>query len=94
MGLEEGNLDGLSADHKFTLPSGRPELCLQQMLSALDFLAYQSIIHRDVKPENIYAAVPWRDLDTIFDYLTSELANWQSTPIHVKGPTGIWLPRY
>ena len=53
MSLEEGNLDALSADGSFTLPSGRPERCLQQMLSALDFLACQGIVHRDVKPENI-----------------------------------------
>lgn len=53
MGLEEGNLDDLSTDRRFTLTSGRPESCLQQMLSALDFLAYKDIVHRDVKPENI-----------------------------------------
>jgi len=53
MSLEEGNLDGLSTHRMFTLNSGRPERCLQQMLSALDFLAYKDIVHRDVKPENI-----------------------------------------
>lgn len=53
MSLEEGNLDGFSTDRRFTLSSGRPERCLQQMLSALDFLAYKGIVHRDVKPENI-----------------------------------------
>ena len=58
MGLEEGNLDGLSIDRKFTLTSGRPERCLLQMLSALDFLAYKDIVHRDVKPENILCSRP------------------------------------
>ena len=53
MGLEEGNLDDLSTDKKFTITSGLPERCLQQILSALDFLAYQGIVHRDVKPDNI-----------------------------------------
>lgn len=53
MGLEEGNLDGLSTSNKFTITSGLPERCLQQMLSALDFLTYQGIVHRDVKPDNI-----------------------------------------
>ena len=53
MCLEEGNLDGLSTERRFTLTSGLPELCLKQMLSALDFLAYKGIVHRDIKPENI-----------------------------------------
>ena len=53
MCLEEGNLDGLSTDHRFSLTSGLPGHCLQQILSALDFLAYKGIVHRDVKPENI-----------------------------------------
>lgn len=53
MGLEEGNLESLSSRNEFTLTSGLPERCLQQMLSALDFLAYKGIVHRDIKPENI-----------------------------------------
>lgn len=53
MGLEEGSVNDLSIGQKFTLTSGLPELCLQQMLSALDFLAHQEIVHRDVKPDNI-----------------------------------------
>lgn len=53
MGLEEDHLGRLSANGLFTLNSGRPSCCLQQMLSALDFLASKGIVHGDVKPENI-----------------------------------------
>ena len=58
MGLEEKNLDTLSTNGGFTLQSGRPEQCLKQMLSALDFLDYKRIVHRDVKPDNILCSRP------------------------------------
>lgn len=82
MSLEEGNLDGLSTDGKFTLTSGRPERCLQQMLSALDFLAYKGIVHRDVKPENILCS---RSLEgpgyhfRLSDFGVSKLAKYASS---------------
>ncbi len=53
MGLEEGSIDKLSDRNQFTLRSGSPERCLKQILSALNFLACQDIVHRDVKPANI-----------------------------------------
>lgn len=53
MGLEEGSVDDLSNAGRFTLRSGLPERCLEQMLLALKFLAFQGIVHRDVKPDNI-----------------------------------------
>lgn len=53
MGLEEGSVADLSNAGRFTLRSGLPERCLEQMLLALKFLAFQGIVHRDVKPDNI-----------------------------------------
>lgn len=50
MGLKEGNLKSL-------IESGRcppvADAVFQQMLQALDCLAWKGIVHRDVKPENI-----------------------------------------
>ena len=77
MGLEEDNLGNLSADNRFTLASGRPSCCLQQMLSALDFLDYKGIVHRDVKPENILCSP--RGLDYQFrlsDFGVGKLAKY------------------
>ena len=64
MAREDDNLGNISADDRFTLASGRPSRCLQQMLSALDFLAYKGIVHRDVKPENILCS--YRGLECHF----------------------------
>ncbi|KAH6612280.1 kinase-like domain-containing protein [Chaetomium sp. MPI-SDFR-AT-0129] len=51
MPYRDGSLDSLVGDGKVT-----DELCeqvAQEMLSALDYLAYQNIYHRDIKPHNI-----------------------------------------
>ncbi|KAH6614529.1 kinase-like domain-containing protein [Chaetomium sp. MPI-SDFR-AT-0129] len=51
MPLREGSLHSLVAGRKST-----HELCdqvLEQMLSALDYLASQNLCHRDIKPQNI-----------------------------------------
>jgi serine/threonine protein kinase len=52
MGLKEGTLESLveSGPAPSTFIAG---LVFGHMLQALDFLAYNDIIHRDVKPENI-----------------------------------------
>lgn len=76
MGLEEGNLADLSTDGTFTLTSGRPERCLQQMLSALDFLDYKGIVHRDVKPENILCSLFPEGRGYHFRLSDFGLANW------------------
>ena len=58
MGLKEGTLESLieSGDSD---PTSVADLLFPQMLEALDCLAYNSIIHRDVKPENIlYVSQP------------------------------------
>lgn len=54
MGLMEGTLHSLIQRHENSLNLGKiSDLVLFHMLKALDFLSIKSIIHRDVKPENI-----------------------------------------
>jgi len=58
MGLKEGTLQSLT-ESESGLPSSAVETVFGQMLQALDCLAYNGIIHRDVKPDNIlYATLP------------------------------------
>lgn len=53
MDVQDGNVDKLTADGIFTREPALCDCLLYQMLQALDYLACQEIIHRDVKPENI-----------------------------------------
>lgn len=54
MGLRDGNLEALISNGVFTKqPSSLPNTVLRQMLQALDCLAHNGILHRDVKPDNI-----------------------------------------
>lgn len=57
MPLRDGSLDALTKEGKVT-----SELCdqvLREMLSALDYLAFNHLCHRDVKPQNIlYDCLP------------------------------------
>lgn len=59
MGLKEGTLQSLVEN--WTLPSitNLAHFVIHQMLQALDCLAWNGIVHRDVKPENIlYQSLP------------------------------------
>ena len=53
MDLKPGNVEGLVRDDTFLRNNSLPRPFLHQMLQALDYLAFNGIIHRDVKPENI-----------------------------------------
>lgn len=57
MPLREGSLTGLIKDEiKETAIPDYGQFCrdvLRQMLSALDYLASESLVHRDLKPDNI-----------------------------------------
>lgn len=55
MGLKQGTLESLAK--RVPVSIGLGDLVLKQMLMALDFLAVQDIVHRDVKPENILYVV-------------------------------------
>jgi len=52
MGLKEGTLESL-VESGGGLPTPVADSVFPQMLQALDCLAYNGIVHRDVKPENI-----------------------------------------
>ncbi|KAL1877366.1 hypothetical protein VTK73DRAFT_8661 [Phialemonium thermophilum] len=89
MPLREGSLTSLIrkevvADHR--------RLCLdvlQQMLSALDYLASKDLVHRDVKPDNIlYARLPEGD-GFLFQLSDFGLAHYRSMATTICG-TGFY----
>ena len=58
MGLKEGTLESM-VESRVGLPTSVADFVFPQMLQALDCLAYNGIVHRDVKPENIlYVSQP------------------------------------
>jgi serine/threonine protein kinase len=60
MGLKEGTLESLVKSGGGP-PTSIADTVFSQMLQALDCLAYNGIVHRDVKPENIlYVSQPGR----------------------------------
>lgn len=57
--LKEGSVQDLISQDLFTRDPSSVDPLLHQMLQALDYLAYNDMIHRDVKPENIlYTSLP------------------------------------
>lgn len=53
MELKSGNMEDLVGDHVFARDPRLIVTFLHQMLQALDYLASESVIHRDVKPEKV-----------------------------------------
>lgn len=59
MGLKDGTLESLVLRGEFPSINSLAKSAFHQMLQALDCLAVNGIVHRDVKPENIlYTALP------------------------------------
>ncbi|KAJ6143033.1 hypothetical protein N7471_002486 [Penicillium samsonianum] len=59
MGLKDGTLESLVLKGEFPSINSLAKSAFHQMLQALDCLAVNGIVHRDVKPENIlYTALP------------------------------------
>ena len=57
--LKEGSVEDLISQDLFTRVPSSVDPLLHQMLQALDYLAYNGMIHRVVKPENIlYTSLP------------------------------------
>lgn len=53
MPLREGSLTSLIKNHQIHNYGSLCQAVLKQMLSALDYLANESPVHRDWKPDNI-----------------------------------------
>lgn len=91
MPLCDGNLTSLSAR-----VADKDKLCfafLRQMLSALDYLAVENLIHRDVKPDNIlYTSLD--DDNYVFQLADFGLANHQSLAVTMCGTGYYQAPEY
>lgn len=86
MGLMQGSLESLVSGGP--VPDNLGDLVLMHILRALDFLAVQDIVHRDVKPENIlYAIEGDRDYFQLGDFglsnRTSIAATFTSSPLYM-----------
>ncbi|KAL9053180.1 MAG: hypothetical protein Q9206_004030 [Seirophora lacunosa] len=67
-------------------------LVLQQMLQALDFLAFNDVVHRDVKPENILYSSPRGTQDYTFQLGDFGLCNQSSHSTSVVGTNEFMAP--
>ncbi|KAL8986085.1 MAG: hypothetical protein Q9177_004256 [Variospora cf. flavescens] len=93
MALKEGSLNSLAmrSDWPDTARK-RSEVVVHQMLQALDFLAFNHIVHRDVKPENIlYSSRPGTH-DYIFQLGDFGLCNQYSQPTSMVGTAPYMAP--
>ncbi|KAI4086290.1 MAG: hypothetical protein LQ344_007680 [Seirophora lacunosa] len=68
------------------------QLVLQQMLQALDFLAFNDVVHRDVKPENILYSSPRGTQDYTFQLGDFGLCNQSSHSTSVVGTNEFMAP--
>lgn len=86
MALKDRSLSWLAMQPEW--PDRAPhtsDLVLHQMLQALDFLAFNQVVHRDVKPENIlYGLLPGTQ-DYTFQLGDFGLCNQYSQPSSVVG---------
>ncbi|KAI1908856.1 hypothetical protein LOZ12_005098 [Ophidiomyces ophidiicola] len=84
--LKDGNLDGLISQNVFQSNTSIEivtDALLPQMLQALDYLAYNSLIHRDVKPANILYV--FRDNKYLFQLADFGLCNFVSDATSYAG---------
>ncbi|KAI1956311.1 hypothetical protein LOZ58_006388 [Ophidiomyces ophidiicola] len=84
--LKDGNLDGLISQNIFQYNASIKivtDTLLPQILQALDYLAYNSVIHRDVKPANILYT--FRENKYLFQLTDFGLCNFVSDATSFAG---------